>query len=501
MKPDGLKPALLVLLVFLVSAAYYWQGLGPLGDAERYVRYAMRWRETGPFLGDTHWALRHLFVLPMALFFFLFGSNEFTATLPNIIYSAGLVFLTFYFARRYLSLAEAVLAATLVATSAFFVSKPMEIAVYGPEAFFCALGCWLYVAAEQERRRLLLLASAGAAIGLAWTIREQTLAMMAAFAVLALVSRRQILLTWAALGVGFGSVLAAEWIVYAIAAGDPFYRYKIDLNHRVSGWGAAKPMYAPLWQRAITPVKDIFSDPLTTPVLAIGVVLAALARGAGMFADKRAVKPIFVFGVVSLVCVPIAAVGFNLALPRYYPIFPYFVVLLCAFSIAALRRKYGFRMGAAAMSAILFTNAASEEFTSYKEYSEARIFVRHVEAADEPVFTDPLTAFRARHLLLMKRWSRDEISRRVRSDLNAPPGVLYFKANTIKKIEVSGCVISSQEPPRGNWMHSLIRRSGASDFLGSKVRKIVEKPNAVSLIRLDRNPDGAPCAPDAPEGD
>lgn len=99
----------------------------------------MIWRDSPPYLGDTHWALRHIFVLPMAASFKLFGANEFTATLPNIVYAGGLVAITFYFARKYVGLSEAVFASVLVSTSAFLVSKPLEIAIYGPEVFSAPL--------------------------------------------------------------------------------------------------------------------------------------------------------------------------------------------------------------------------------------------------------------------------------------------------------------------------------------------------------------------------
>lgn len=483
-KPASAKPALLIASVFLISVAYYWQGLGPLGDAERYIQYAMIWRDSPPYLGDTHWALRHIFVLPMAASFKLFGANEFTATLPNIVYAGGLVAITFYFARKYVGLSEAVFASVLVSTSAFLVSKPLEIAIYGPEVFFCALASWLVVAAENERRRIFLLALAGVSVGFAWTLREQTSAIMVAFAVLMLLMRRQVLLSWFALGVGFGSVLAIELVVYWAVAGNPLYRYDIDLHHRVTGWGAAKPMAVPYWVRVVTPIKDILSDPLTTPVLALSIGLALIGKRIGMFENQPVSKSLFAFGVIAMVCVPIAAIGFNLALPRYYPIFPYFIALVSAFSIAALVRRYGVGAGGVAVAVIILTNVAVEEFTSYKEYSEARILLRHVEESNEPIFTDPLTASRVRHLLLMKGMERSEISSRVRSTRNAPAGVLFYEANPLNRIEAFGCVIASEAPPRGNWMHWLLRRTGLGEKLGTKVRRIVQEPKPVELVRV-----------------
>ena len=473
----------LPFLVFLISASFYWQGLGVIGDAEKYVAAAMRWVIEGPNLGENHWALRHLFVLPMAASFQLIGPNELAATMPNILYAGGLVFITYYFGRRYFGETDAIVAAALAATSAYFVSRPMEISIYGPEAFFVALACWLFIGADIERRRIRHFFFAGAATGLAWTIREQTVALLAAFAVVSLVFRRQTLLSWTALGLGFGSILLVEWAVYLAAAGDPFYRYKIDLLHRVRGGAAIALNYDSPWSKLMLPFKDNLSDPLTTPVLMIACALAIAARKTDLYASGEKVRALTAFAIISTVSVFSAAYAFNLSLPRYYPAFPYFVLVFCGLSVASLARAHKFRVAVGAFLAILVTNVFVEEFGSYKEYAEARIMVDLIEEADAPIFSDPLTSSRARHLLLLKRAPHSEISRLVPSEKAIPSGSLFFKAAPTERIDKNWCVLSKQDPPRKNWAHALIRMSGLSELVGGKLRKIVRKPAPVMLVR------------------
>ncbi|MGE0408985.1 MAG: glycosyltransferase family 39 protein, partial [Amphiplicatus sp.] len=140
----GAAPGAAVAALFAIAVVCFWSGLGP-HDGIAYVNAALAWSENGPVLGETHWALRHLFVLPMAAGFRFFGASEFTAILPNILYAAGLVAITYIYARRCLGAGAGFAAAAFVATSAFFVGLALEVYIFGPEIFFGALAAWLFI--------------------------------------------------------------------------------------------------------------------------------------------------------------------------------------------------------------------------------------------------------------------------------------------------------------------------------------------------------------------
>lgn len=496
---ERLGPFLFTAILFAVSAAHYWHGFGPTGDAERYVAAAMRWYDDGRTLGETHWALRHLFVIPMAASFALFGPGEFAATVPNIAYAAGLTFLTFYLLRRYVGALEGAIGAFLIATSAFFVARPMEIGVYGAEIFFVAASGWLFVAAQNERRRMLLLFCAGAASGLAWTLREQSVAFMAGLGVIALLSRRQPFLSCLALGLGFASILAVELVAYSIAAGNPLYRYEIDLNHRAVGWKAIDPVADPLGRKLFRPFHDILTDPITTPVIVLTAILSVIGgiqRLAEVESKKRA---LLAFAVASVISMLVSAYVFNLALPRYYPALVYFFALLGAAAIATLWRRGSKAMAVLSLAAILSLNVVGEEFSNYNEYTEARQLVRIVEQLQEPVFTDPLSGSRARHLLRMSKMPDEEIARRVRSGEPAPPGVLFFKAFSVKEPPAYLCVIERKSVRPHNWAHAFLRDTGIADRAGNQIRAITAAPRPVEFGRVVSGPakidpvSGKPC--------
>ncbi len=486
--------------IFVASVIVYWHGFGPVGDAERYVAAAMRWVNDGPYLGQTHWGLRHLFVLPMAAALTLMGPSEFSATFANIAYAGGLVAITYFFMRRYGGEVEALAAGVLAATSAFFVSRTIEIAVYGPETFFLALSCWLFISAQSERRRVWRLMAAGVCAGFAWTLREQTIAILPALFLCSLVLKRQPLISIVAIGAGFGAIILGELIIYTIAAGNPLYRYEVDLHHRSTGWrtlnAAADNADKMLWR----PVKDSFTETIFTPTLILTALLAVYVGTKAIIQRSAARLVLLVFGVASVTSLLVSAYIFDLALPRYYPIFPYSVILLAALAIARIRATAGIAWAGAAVAVIVAINVLGFQFSNYNEYAEARRFARLVANSDEAVYSDPLTASRARHYLLLSGLSRDEISVRVRS-IEPPPGALYFRAYSAKK-RYPLCVLGREDARPPNWLHEFLRENGLDRRLGARIRSIVKKPSPVEWGRVidERSPiDSANCLAPAPK--
>lgn len=491
--------AILIAALFIISVAAYWHGFGP-GDPERYVRAALLWVEKGFYLGDTHWALRHPFVLPIAASFALIGVSEFAATLPNIVYAGALTAMTFFFMRRYVGRAEGAIGAAFIATSAFFVARPIELEAYGAEIFFDALACWLFVAAWIERRRYALLFAAGVAAGFAWAIREQTVYLMMVFGLLVLWSRKDIWRSGLALVVGFGSIIALEWAFYAIAAGDPFYRYKIDVNHRYIGQVITfTAEESKLANKIVRPIIDLLVAPNTTPFLVLAL-LAALRPGwrAAIETPSRR-RTFLVFVAISAAAVPVCAYGFDLSLPRYYPILTYAIFLSLALSTAAAARRYGVPVGAALAAAIIFLNAAAADFSRYQEYSEARFLAEEAAQYDEPIETDALTASRTRYQMVLRGVPLDEASRRILMTQTPTVGSLYFKSHLAAGGGPNWCRLRIVDIRPKNWTHALIRMSGLDRIAGAKVRSVTARPAPVEIVRVLASPSdvdpktGAPC--------
>src|SRR2546421_9525283 len=64
-------------------------------DDHSYVEAADGWLAHAPFIGTTHWHLRHPLVLAIAASFWLFGRSEAALMVPTILCYLGILFLTF----------------------------------------------------------------------------------------------------------------------------------------------------------------------------------------------------------------------------------------------------------------------------------------------------------------------------------------------------------------------------------------------------------------------
>jgi len=481
-------PAAAVAVAFLASLVLFIRGVGP-ADAEHYIAAALVWKENGPFLGDTHWALRHLFVLPMAAAFALFGPSEFTAAIPNILYAAGLVAVTFIFGRRYLGREAGFAAAALVALSAFLVQMQFEVRIDGAELFYSALAAWFFIAGLQGEggaaRRAVFLA--GVCAGGAWLCRESALHLPIAFGLVALWRLKRPLTTLALLGGGFGAVIAGEALFYAVAAGDPFYRYAVDFGH--GGAKSVADIVAPAFANIAKPVYNLLNYPVATPFILLGG-LAWLAPGfRASFAEGSRRDTLAVFAVTSLLGFALSSYGLKLNQPHYFPIVVYAAFLSLAAFGAHLFQTGRRRLGAAFVLAIVVLNAAGADFRSYDEYAEARHLAAIAQHADEPISTDLITATRARMDLRLRGATQSEAEARIRPIPKGQSGCGLIYVATPRgsrpAIEPSPAwrLEHTQKVRSDRWTHFLLRQVGAERSPSPRLREIVAGAEPVALYR------------------
>lgn len=102
----------------------------------------------------------------IAPFLLLFPSDTaFAARLPSVLATAGAVILVFFFTRRFLGRAEAVIAALLLATSPWTVAWSREARFYALQLLLYPAALWLaWAALHHPRRNTAILACACAAV-------------------------------------------------------------------------------------------------------------------------------------------------------------------------------------------------------------------------------------------------------------------------------------------------------------------------------------------------
>ncbi|MFZ5616963.1 MAG: ArnT family glycosyltransferase [Pseudomonadota bacterium] len=423
-------PAFAVALLFLATLAVFWNGIGPI-DASRYIAAALDWTQKGPSLGDNHWALRLPIVAPIAASFALFGPGEFVSTLPNILYAAGLVAVTFHFSRRRLGDAGAIGCAGVIAASSFFVVAQSELSVVGPEIFFEALSCWLFLDAARANMDMRRLAASGLCAGAAWLCRETAVALPAALGLLLLARRPFSVKPLLVFGAGFGLIILAELAAYAIVAGDPLYRLKTDFGHRGAGKFYALPPGAPqneIVARLTLPFRFLLTAPAVTPfVLLSGVLwLAPAFRRAALSPRWR--DATLVFGTAAGASFLFSVFGANLRWPDYYPLLSYAALLSLGAVAAGVYDAGRRRLGAAIFASVIALNWTASDLRAYDELSEPRHLARFALSSGETATTDHTTALRARLYLRMAGLAPQEAATRIVSTLgldHPPCGLVY----------------------------------------------------------------------------
>ena len=217
--------AVLVALVSAALLAVTWVGFIESDDLE-YARSAALWLDAFPHLGQSHWGLRHLIVLPVAASFAVFGRGEVALVLPTILYAAGIIAMTGFCVRRIAGSLAGVLAALLVATLPVFATGASIVYSDIPEAFFVLASLWAYYFATQSRNATLFLLS-GIFAGCAFITRETTIALLALYLVLFLAAPRRIL-DFVSMAAGCLLIIGLDFAWLWAASGDPLWRMHIS---------------------------------------------------------------------------------------------------------------------------------------------------------------------------------------------------------------------------------------------------------------------------------
>ena len=218
-------PALLLggLLLLVANAGYTAE------DDAHYLSAADHWLAGEAFLGTTHWELRHPHIFAITASFLIFGRSEAAMMMPTLAAYFGVILITVWLLRQIAGHRAALLAGLFFAATPIFVFYARIPYPDMTELFFCVVSfVFLWNGLESGRNRWFVLA--GLAMSMAWMIRSSTLPLIILYGILFLagfgVSRTKYL----TMAVGFAPPVLIEWWYYWRRAGDPFYRFAVDMN-------------------------------------------------------------------------------------------------------------------------------------------------------------------------------------------------------------------------------------------------------------------------------
>src|SRR5262249_23718765 len=104
-----------IFALAIVLLAVFYTGFISTDDAS-YVSGALGWLKHFPYVGVSHWTLRHTITIPTALSVFALGLSEFAVNLPNMLYFLGFLALNAYFVTRYFGRQAAIVTLLLLMT-------------------------------------------------------------------------------------------------------------------------------------------------------------------------------------------------------------------------------------------------------------------------------------------------------------------------------------------------------------------------------------------------
>ncbi len=226
----GIAALVALLTVSLLAALHV--GFQASDDAN-YLTGALGWIEQFPYVGDNHWTLRHTITLPTALSIRLFGTNEFSVSLSNMLYFLAFLALNAVFCIRYLGRGSALATSLLIATMPGFVIVATYLNPDIPELFFVSASFWFFRSALDDPGRTGRWLACGVFLGLAFVNRETSAALVVFFGLLFLFRPLAPRSRYFIVAAAFVLIVGIDWLYLTLSTGNLLYRLSIDFHHGV----------------------------------------------------------------------------------------------------------------------------------------------------------------------------------------------------------------------------------------------------------------------------
>jgi hypothetical protein len=406
-------------------------------DDASYLTGALGWLAKFPYVGESHWTLRHTITIPTALAIGLLGLNEFAVSLSNVLYFFGFLAINAWYVSRYLGAPTAAVSTGLVIALPGFVVVATYLNSDIPELFFLSLSFWLFVNARNDPDRGILWVASGLSLGLAYVTRQTAAAMLVFVALAFLMRPAAPRVRYLLLGAGFLVVVAADWIYLTLMTGDVMYRFSVDFNHdRVDRLAEAARVATTgsLLDKEGNLSVNVFVDPLLSLFVSQKYTLLFWMLVPALF---HAWRQRFKEGsdVRSLICgLGVVSFLFISLNPKLYLVPRYFIVCAwCASVIVAwwmnslwMASRRALVVMLAAIYAVATTLALSVENTNPR-FIERQLVAWVKQHPMEVIHTDPETALRSRYFFQFAGLS-------MRSVIAEPPpsgAMAFFSADRV----------------------------------------------------------------------
>jgi 4-amino-4-deoxy-L-arabinose transferase-like glycosyltransferase len=396
------------LIAFALLVAWGWVGF--LGsDDVTFAIGGYGWLEDFPYVGG-HGTIRYPITIPIALSFLTLGEHEFAMVLPSLLYMLGFLILTWFAVRRaganisggwlaFGALAALVTCPLLVVQSSIASVDIVEMAYLFASAFLF----WRCLENGPDAKRLFL---AGALAGLAFLTRETAIFVALFYAIFFAIGYRFHRGHYLWIAAGFLAVWGLEVIYLWIMTGDPLYRITISLNHDST------------IDRTIDLAGNVVIHPLIDPLLVLlanqefmALFFLAIPLGGWLCFGRSIPERLKTFAriVALLGLVWFLAAGAAQKLlplnPRYFMITCAAACILTGIALALLWERNKARLLVLLAAAFLVSTNLLGIYVENKDsmFGERQLAKLAMMSRGKPIYTDPMTRYRADMLL---KWER-----------------------------------------------------------------------------------------------
>ena len=423
--PDRLGHAAIAFLgcVTIAVLLMTWRYVGfQSTDDSGYLEAGLGWLAHFPYVGDSHWTLRHPIALPIAGAIAVFGLKETAVSLPAVLYFFGTVAVNIFFASRFIGLRPAVAGMVLMSTFPGFVVLATYMNADLVELFYMTVAFWAFVhaIAHPDRRWSLVLSGVAAALG--FLTRETSAAFILFVGLLFLFRPMMPRRNYFIIGAAFVAVMGAEWLYLTIMTGNPIYRLHIDKEHDTIDRAAELA-----WARGRGSLIDaegnvsvsVWLDPFLNLLITqkygllfwLGIPAAALLLRAHPAPPIRATA-LRLMLLFSTVWFAFVALNPKLYLvPRYLVVTASFFTMIAAWSLTEIWEEGRHGLAAVVMMAILATSllALTVENTDPR-FAERQLVELVASHPGETVYTDSNTERHAHYFFSFKNVDGSRVS-------------------------------------------------------------------------------------------
>lgn len=410
-----------------VAGMFFFAWVGYLdSDDGLYSTGAINWLQ-GPFVGTSHFDVRHPVLLAIAASYAMFGIGVLQLGLVSTFFSSGTLVLVYYGLKQF-GVRTACLGVALLASLPLFAINATITFCDTIEMFFVALSFFMFVKSIDSPNRVKWLIFAGVIAAIGYLSRATTVALLASYGLLFLfnqgIKRSQY---WWMAG-GFLFVVGIEAAIMFAVTGDPLYRLNLAWANVAGTDKTLAAAAAGLPDQAGNIHLNAFLDPLLIFfanhefsimfLFALPAAIWACFMRPSEYSGTILLRWLCVLGVTWAVVMTVVLSKYSH--PRYFLvtcvcfIFP----LAIWFNEVVIPRLKWFGIG---LVLLLFTANFTGIYVDNKNPLSGEYMLKDFMLTNnESVYTDPYTAVRARFIL-------EEYGIADRLKEGAPPtGELYF---------------------------------------------------------------------------